>query len=85
MKGLLILSCLVLVQSGLCLFPTGAPPEACQDMTPQHGPEPQPNPSPYSYDIVEIEEKRYHCKYFNPSPKLLIFFVFRESFQNAKN
>lgn len=63
MTFLLILSCLVLVNGGLCLYPTGAPAEACQNMTPHHLDfQAQPNPSPYSHEIVKINAIQFNSK-----------------------
>ncbi|XP_059479115.1 putative defense protein 3 [Neocloeon triangulifer] len=72
--GLLICSFLH-VEGVLALTPTGAPPEACRDMAPQHGAAPQPEPSPYSAEVVEIEPKKYTLTIYGDPVNILEGFM----------
>jgi len=58
MSGLkyLFLVC-ALVAMGEC-YKNGAPPEACSDMTPQHGVDPKELPSPYTLTATKKSNKK---------------------------
>ena len=48
--------------------PQGAPPEACQSLTPQHGDaKPQTNDSPYNVKVREADSEKYFVQKYFPT------------------